>query len=351
MKRFIALLMAVLCIFPLAACGKGGAQPGESTSTITPAQPADSKIVGISVPNNTDPRWTEETAALSQLLESEGLTAAVEYAQDDVSLQATQIQALIDRPVGCLVIAAIDSLALADVLLVAKQSGIPVIAYDRLLMQTDAVTHYVGCDYQAMGEAMANHIVKAKQLENAQAEGRSHTIEFFMGSPEDNNAVLLYTGILQVLQPYLDCGVLVCRTGRTAFEDVCIQNWSKDLAKTQCQTYLATHYTDAPPQILCGASDEIADGCRAALEDAGITPGDLWPVITGQGAQEDATQRLATGQQSLTVRKQLSELPAICHEAVLSALGIARGDWDDTVCHNGSVSIPARYCAFTLIEP
>lgn len=351
MRPFIALLMAALCIFSLAACGKGSAQPDESTNAIAPVQPADSKVVGISVPNDTDPRWTEETAALSQLLEKEGLATAVEYAQDDVSLQATQIQALIDRPVSCLVIAAIDSLALADVLLAAKQSGIPVIAYDRLLMQTDAVTHYVGCDYQAMGEAMANYIVHAKQLETAQAEGRSHTIEFFMGSPEDNNAVLLYTGIWQVLQPYLDCGVLVCRTGRTAFEDVCIQNWSKDLAKTLCQTYLTTHYTDTPPQILCTASDEIADGCRTALEDAGITTGEQWPVITGQGAQESAIQRLASGQQSLTVHKQLLELPAICCEAVLAALRITHEDWDDTICHNGSVSIPARYCEFTLIEP
>lgn len=351
MRRFLSLLMAVLLMLPLAGCAEDKLLPDGGDPNSKPSgNPAGEKVVGICVPNDTDSRWPSEAAALSEQLEKEGLTTVVEYAQDDVSLQAAQIQALIARPVSCLVIAAIDSLALTDVLQQAKQAGIPVIAYDRLLVQTDAVTYYVGYDHQAMGAAIANHIVKTRQLETAQAEGRSHTIEFFMGSPEDNNAVLLYTGIVQVLQPYLDSGVLVCPTGRTAFEDVCIQNWSAELAKTLCRSYLSAHYTNAPPDILCAASDAIADGCRAALEDAGILPGDSWPLITGQGGQEDAIQRLASGHQSMTVYKALTDLPVACCEAVTAALGIVNADWGEAVCHNGAISIPARFCDFTLID-
>jgi putative multiple sugar transport system substrate-binding protein len=222
--------------------------------------------------------------------------------------------------------------------------------YDRLLMQTDAVTAYVGYDYQTIGTAIAEYIVNTKQLATAQAENRSHTIEFFMGSPEDNNAVLLYAGIRQVLQPYLDCGVLNCRTGRIAFEDVCIQNWSAELAKTHCQSYLASCYADAPPEIVCAASDEIADGCASALEAIGYATGENWPLLTGQGATETAMQRLASGKQSITVYKALTDLPAACFEAIQSALGITDTEWDGPVCHNGSVSVPARFCEFTLVD-
>lgn len=350
MKRTFLLLTAVIFALSLAACGKGNTQQNENATTVAYSQSANEKVIGISVPNDTDPRWASETAALIRQLEIEGMTAIVEQAQDDVSLQASQIQALIAKPVDCLVIAAIDSLSLTEALLDAKQAGIPVIAYDRLLMQTDAVTGYVGCDYQALGAAMAEHIVKAKQLENAQAENRCHTIEFFMGSPDDNNAVLLYAGIQQVLQPYLDCGVLVCRTGRTAFEDVCIQSWSAELANTLCESHLTTCYTDAPPEILCTASDEIANGCISALEAAEYVSDENWPLITGQGGTETAIQRLASGQQSITVRKALDDLPDACFDAIKDALGMTDGVWDGPVCHNGAVLVPARFCEFTLVD-
>ena len=345
MKRTFLLLVAVCLALSLTACHD---TPQYKNSSILTS--ANTNAVGISMPNDTDPRWASEAAALAKQLEDEGFAPIVQYAQNDVSLQVSQIQALITKPVGCLVIAAIDSLSLTEVLREAKQADIPVIAYDRLLMQTDAVTGYVGCDYQALGAAIAQHIVKVKQLETAQAENRNHTIEFFMGSPEDNNAVLLYTGIRQVLQPYLDCGVLVCRTGRTAFEDVCMQDWSAELANTLCESYLAACYTDTPPEILCTASDLLADGCVSALEAAESVSAENWPLITGQGGTETAMQRLASGQQSLTVHMAFSDLPAICLQSISDALDTTTADWDGPVCHNGAVSVPARFCEFTLAD-
>lgn len=350
MKRTFSLFMAAFLVLALTACGNISAQQNESGEIPAFSQPDGEKAIGISVPNDTDPRWALETAELTRQLKHAGLAAIVKQAQDDVSVQATQIQALIAKPVTCLVVAAIDSLSLTDVLLSAKQAGIPVIAYDRLLMQTDAVAGYVGWDYQALGTAMAEHIVKARQLETAQAENRSHTIEFFMGSPDDNNAVLLYAGIQQVLQPYLDCGVLVCRSGRTAFEDVCMQGWSAELASTLCESHLETCYTDAPPEILCAASDSLADGCVSALESAEFVSSENWPLIIGQGGTETAMQRLASGQQSLTVQKDLTDLPTACFQAITAALDTSAADWNGPVCHNGIVSVPARFCGFTLVD-
>lgn len=352
MRRVFSLLLAVLLLLTLAGCGKDGAQSGGgSAGGRRPgnAEP-DTDTVGICLPNDTDRRWLDDAAALTQQLEASGCAVVTEYAQDDPFLQASQIQAMISRPVVCLVVAAVDSLALTDVLQQAKEASIPVIAYDRLLMQTDAVSYYVGFDYQAMGVAMANHIVQAKQLETAQAESRSHTIEFFMGSPEDNNAFALYTGILQVLQPYLDSGVLVCVTGRTAFEDVCMQDWSGDLAVARCQSYLTEHYPETLPQILCAASDALAAGCVAALETAGHAPGETWPVIIGQGGDLAAAKRIVSGHQSMTVHTNPSTLIPDCVAAVKDVLDLATADTVDAGCHNGMQQVPAFFSGFTPVD-
>ena len=99
-----------------------------------------------------------------------------------------------------------------------SQSCSPVIAYDRLLMDTDAVSYYATFDNKAVGTLMAQYVEENMNLATAEAEGRTYTVELFMGSPDDNNAYFVYDGIMEVIQPYLDNGVLVCKSGQIDFE-------------------------------------------------------------------------------------------------------------------------------------
>ena len=215
-------------------------------------------------------------------LEGLGYEVDLQYAEDDVQMQVSQIENMIASGVNCLVIASIDSSVLVNVEEQAKNAGIPIIAYDRLLMDTDAVSYYATFDNKGVGTAIGEYIKEKKELDKAKAEGKSYTIEFFMGSPDDNNALFLYNGLMEVLQPYLDDGTLVCESGRTSFEDTCILRWSQETAQQNCENYLTGFYADKKLDICASAFDGFAYGCKAALEGAGYKVGEDWPLITGQ---------------------------------------------------------------------
>lgn len=331
MKRFIALLLALL--LPVLATGCTQADVDMETTGTTAAATEDSspkgKTVGISMPNDTDRRWTDDGKALQTGLEAMGCRVILQYAQDDALLQAEQIGDMIAQSADCLIVTAVDAFMLTEALQKAKDAKIPVIAYDRLMMNTDALVCYIGFDNTTAGIEIGSYIITGKNLETAAAEGRSHTIEFFMGAPEDHNALMLHQGIMGVLQPYFDSGVLVCRSGRTAFEDVCTKNGSAEEAKQDCAQYLAEYYQEALPDVLCTASDALAQGCREALEEADGVPGENWSLITGQDADLEAVKRIASGHQSMTAYKDYGAVQQNClkaTQAVLSLTPLRTGD-------------------------
>lgn len=352
MKKIIALLAALVLLAALTACAAPGqaSDPNMGSGGKPSGGSGAEKTVGICLPEQTSQRWEEDARELTAYLEQKGFRVLLENARQDAALQANQVAQMIALPVDCLVVAAVDSISLLQVLEQANNANIPVIAYDRLLMSTNAVSCYVGFDSRSAGRQLAQHIADAKQLQQAQQEAGSYTVEFFMGSPEDSNAALLYMGVMEVLQPYLDSGTLVCCSGRVAFEDTCIQGWSQDTARQDCLSYLMEYYMDAPPDILCAASDAVAQGCREALVQAEYTLEESWPVLTGQGASLDAARSILSGQQSMTLFADSGQLTQLCVSAVEAALSGTVDSWAETVCHNGSVEVPATLCTPVVVD-
>ena len=212
MKKIIALVLAAMMVLSLAACGaKTEAPAATQAPAASEAAPAENtgagKTVGIAMPTQSSERWIKDGGNMKAQLEAKGFNVILQYGEDDVQAQVSQIENMISQQVDVLVIAAIDSGALTGVEAQAKEAGIPIIAYDRLLMDTDAVSYYASFDNEGVGRAIGEYIEKAKDLANTT---ETYTIEFFMGSPDDNNAVLLHRGLMKVLQPYLDNGTLVC---------------------------------------------------------------------------------------------------------------------------------------------
>ena len=203
---------------------------------------AGGKKVGVAMPTQSSERWINDGSNMKAKLEDLGYEVDLQYAEDDVQAQVSQIENMIASGVNCLVIASIDSSALVNVEKQAKDAGIPIIAYDRLLMDTDAVSYYATFDNKGVGTAIGKYIEEKKDLANAT---ESYTIEFFMGSPDDNNAHMLYAGLMEVLQPYLDNGTLVCKSGRTSFDDTCILRWSQETAQQNCENYLTGFYANS----------------------------------------------------------------------------------------------------------
>ena len=315
-----------------------------------PAAEANGKKVGVAMPTQSSERWINDGANMKSQLESLGYEVDLQYAEDDVQMQVSQIENMIASGVECLVIASIDSSALVNVEAQAKEAGIPIIAYDRLLMDTDAVSYYATFDNKGVGTAIAKYIEEKKDLPAAQAAGESYTIEFFMGSPDDNNAKMLYDGIMEVLQPYLDDGTLVCKSGRTSFDDTCILRWSQETAQQNCENYLTGFYADEDLDIACSAFDGFAYGIKAALEGAGYTDAN-WPLITGQDAELMAVKNIISGKQTMSIYKDTRVLAAKCVTMVQAVLEGSEPEINDTEQYNnGVITVPSYLCTPVAVD-
>lgn len=361
MKKKIlgALLSVAMVATMLVGCGTNQASAPADDAAATedaatddaaeeaPAAEANGKKVGVAMPTQSSERWINDGANMKEQLEKLGYEVDLQYAEDDVQMQVSQIENMIASGVNCLVIASIDSSALVNVEAQAKDAGIPIIAYDRLLMDTDAVSYYATFDNKGVGTAIGKYIEEKKDLANT---SETYTIEFFMGSPDDNNAHMLYAGLMEVLQPYLDNGTLVCKSGRTSFDDTCILRWSQETAQQNCENYLTGFYADEDLDICATAFDGFAYGCKAALEGAGYTA-DNWPLITGQDAELMATKNIISGKQTMSIYKDTRLLAEKCVTMVQAVLEGKEPEINDTEQYdNGKIVVPSYLCTPVAVD-
>ncbi len=349
-RKVLSTILAASMVATMAVgCGAGNSAqtdaPAADAGTEAPAA-ADQEggKIGVAMPTQSSERWIKDGDNMKEKLEALGYEVDLQYAEDDVQMQVSQIENMIASGSQCLVIAAVDAGALTTVEAQAKEAGIPIIAYDRLLMDTDAVSYYASFDNEGVGTAIGEYVKTAKDLDAAREAGESYTIEFFMGSPDDNNAVLLHKGVMGVLQEYLDDGTLVCKTGRTSFEDTCILRWSQETAQQWCENYLTGFYADEDLDIACTAFDGFAYGVKAALQGAGYTA-DNWPLITGQDAELMACKNILDGTQTASIFKNTSLLADKCVTMVEAVMKGAEPEINDTTTYdNNVVVVPSYLC-------
>ena len=331
----VALIAVMILSLTLTGCGNGSSSDGGEN------QGGDGKIVGVAMPTQSSERWIKDGRNMKAKLEELGYEVFLQYAEDDVQVQLAQIETMIAEGVDCLVVAAVDSSALINALKTAQEVGIPVISYDRLLMNTDSVNYYASFDNEGVGRKIGEYIEEKAELKDA---AEPQTIEFFMGSPDDNNAVLLYKGVMSVLEKYLDDGTLICKSGRTSFDDTCILRWSQETALQNCENYLSGFYSDEKLDICCSAFDGFAYGIKAALEAAGYTEED-WPIITGQDAEVMAVKNIIDGKQTATIFKDTGLLADKCAGMVKAVIEGSEPEINDTETYdNGKMVVPSYLC-------
>lgn len=344
-KWFPILLVLALIGSLFAGCSKQ-----EDVESLNTDLPGLGKIVGLAMPTQHSERWLHDCAYMKEELEALGYMVIDQFAEDDSKRQISQIESFIEQQVDCLVIAAVDSYDLTEVEEKAKKADIPIIAYDRLLMDTDTVSYYATFDNKGVGIAIGETIVAQADLEEVREAGDYKTIEFFMGSPDDNNAVMLYDGLMEVLQPYLDDGTLVCRSGRVSFEDTSILRWSQEMAQKNCEKYLNRYYQTEDLDICASAFDKFSYGCISALEEAGYTE-ENWPVISGQDAEVEACKYIVDGKQSFTVYKDARLLAEKCVTMVNAVCLGTKPEINDTQqYHNNVKTVPSYLCVPVIVS-
>ena len=334
------ILSAVLSLAMVATLFVGCGAAGGSGSA------GGGKKVGVAMPTQSSERWINDGANMKKQLEELGYTVDLQYAEDDVQAQVSQIENMIASGCNCLVIASIDSSALVNVEKQAKDAGIPVIAYDRLLMDTDAVSYYATFDNKGVGTAIGKYIVDNAGLDPANPQ----TIELFMGSPDDNNAHMLSAGLMEQIQPYLDNGALVCKSGQLDFDSNNTLRWDQQTAMKRCEDLLTRYYADEELDICATAYDGLAYGCMAALEGAGYSEAN-WPLITGQDAELMATKHIISGKQTMSIYKDTRLLASKCVTMVQAVLEGSEPEINDTEQYNnGVIVVPSYLCTPVAVD-
>src|ERR1700761_3334314 len=254
-----------------------------AAASLSGATAQDKGTVGIAMPTKSSARWIDDGNNVVKALKEKGYGADLQYAEDDIPNQLSQVENMVTKGVKVLVIAAIDGTTLSDVLKQAKASGITVIAYDRLIRDTPNVDYYTTFDNFQVGVLQAQSIEQGLGLK----EGKGpFNIELFGGSPDDNNAYFFYNGAMSVLQPYIDSGKLVVVSKQTGMDKVSTLRWDGATAQARMDNLLSAFYTTKRDDAVLSPYDGLSIGILSSLKGVGYGSGNTpMPIVTGQGAE------------------------------------------------------------------
>ena len=324
MKKIIAILLAAVTL-----------------SAAVFAKPASTKV-GVSMPTKDLQRWNQDGANMKAQLEKAGYTVDLQYAANDIPTQVSQIENMITGGCKVLVIASIDGNSLSNVLDQARKKKVKVIAYDRLIMNTKAVSYYATFDNYKVGTIQGEYLVEKLGLKDRTASNPVY-MEFFTGDPGDNNAGFFYQGAMDVLQKYIDEGKINVVSGQTKFEEVATAQWSTEAAQSRAENILSSNYADGTQlDIWLCSNDSTSMGVQNALE-ANYTG--KYPVITGQDCDKANVKNMIAGKQSMSIFKDTRTLASQVVKMVGQILSGETVDVNDTETYdNGTGVIPSYLC-------
>lgn len=303
-------------------------------------------LVGVSMPTKSLQRWNQDGSNMKKELSKAGYAVDLQFANNDIALQTSQIENMLTKGCKILVIASIDGSALKGVLDTAKQQNVKVIAYDRLIMNSNAVSYYATFDNYKVGTLQGNYLVDNLKLKTRSKDNPAY-IEFFTGSPDDNNINFFFGGAMDILQPYLNSGVLVCRSGQTSKAQCATLNWSTEAGQKRMENLIASQKygpNGTKLDAVYSSNDSVANGITNALVAAGYTAKNF-PLITGQDCDITSVKNMIAGTQAMSVFKDTRTLAS---QVVKMVDAIAKGSnppVNDTKTYdNGTGIIPSFLC-------
>ena len=333
MKKLLTILAAAFCITGMmVSCGG--------------SKDSDAVKVGVSMPTKDLQRWNQDGANMKKALEERGYEVDLQYANNDIATQVSQVENMIATGSEVLVIASIDGSALKAVLDSAKQKGIQVIAYDRLIMNSDAVSYYATFDNYKVGTIQGNYLVDALKLKDRTKADPAY-IELFTGSPDDNNINFFFGGAMDILTPYIDSGVLVVKSGQTSKAQCATLNWSTEEAQKRMENLISAQgYGPNKTRLdaVYSSNDSCANGITNALVAAGYNA-DNFPIVTGQDCDITSTKNMLKGLQAMSVFKDTRALAAKVVDMVDAICKGSEPPINDTKTYdNGTGVIPSYLC-------
>ena len=326
------------------------------TACQTASEGSEGLEVGIVLPTKDEPRWIQDQTRFENALSAAGFNVEILFSQGDSSLEKTNVESLITKGIKVLIICPHDSSAAAASAEAARDAGVTVISYDRLITGTDAVDYYVTFDSVAVGEAQAQYLVD-------KAEGEGNPLYLYAGAASDNNAFLFFEGAWNVLQPKIADGTfyIVNSDEAVALQDKAeltrdemsniigqvTTNWDFDDAKSLAEANLTAAGVEDKGDVYILAPN---DGTARAIADAFAADIDVSTyVVTGQDAEVASVQYIIDGKQSMTVLKDVRKLVDDAINMAVSVLENAEVETTGSY-NNGVIDVPAKQSEVITVD-
>ena len=351
--KLVAVAAAATLTLGLAACSSER-DPGTSPTTAgggattTGGGGEAGGLIGIAMPTRSLERWNNDGKHLDELLKKAGYETSLQYADNKVDQQISQIETMVNSGAKVLVVASIDGEALGNALEAAAAKGIKVIAYDRLINGTEAVDYYATFDNYKVGTLQGEFVKEQLKLDT---EAGPFNLEPFAGSPDDNNAKFFFSGAWDVLLPYIESGKLVVPSGKGPksnddWQSIGIQGWETAKAQSEMDNRLNANYQDKKVDVVLSPNDSLALGIEQSLESNGYKPGAGWPLVTGQDADKANVINMLADKQAMTVWKDtrtLGDQVALMVDQIVTGKTVEVNDTD--TYNNGKKVVPSYLLA------
>jgi len=330
----IAAATAALAV-TLSACGSAEKTVDQQSGS------SEGATVGVTMPTRSSERWIHDGDNIKKALEAKGYKVDLQYAENDIPTQANQIENQITKGAKLLIVASIDGTAITSQLQQAADAKIPVIAYDRLIRKSPNVDYYATFDNFQVGVLQANSLVQC--LQERFPDQKPWNVELFGGSPDDNNAFFFYDGAMSVLQPLIDQGVLVVKSGQMGMEKVGTLRWDGAVAQARMDNILSANYSDGSRvDAVLSPYDGLSRGIISSLRGVGYgSGGQPWPIVSGQDAEVPSVKAIIAGEQYSTVFKDTRELAKVTADLVDEVLQGKEppSQINDTKTYNNGVKV------------
>lgn len=334
------LVIATATFAAVAALTLSGCSTRTDTGTgDTAAGFAADSVIGVALPDKTSENWVLAGDLFTTGLTDAGFKPDVQYApaSNTVAEQQNQITSMVTNGAKVIIIGAKDGAQLSAQVEAAHAAGAVVIAYDRLILNTEAVDYYLAFDNFKVGELQGQALLDG--LAAKYPDKTSYNIELFSGSPDDNNAGVFFDGAMSVLQPKIDDGTLVVVSGQTEVAQTATQGWLAANAQSRMDTLLAANYQGTDLDGVLSPNDTLA---RAIIESV-RSAGKPIPVVTGQDSEVESVKSIMAGEQYMTIYKDTRALVA---QAIVMVQDLQKGnepEINDTTSYDNGVKVVPAY--------
>ena len=319
MSKLSFCLFYCLVIFSLTSCVKAPVEQPAASGKKT----AGKIRIGFSM-DTLKEHWVKDKELVEKRAAELGAEVIVSVADNNDERQMKQVDDMLTQGLDALIIAPHNSLVAASAVEKAKKQGVKVISYDRMI-QSDEIDVFVSHLHTTAGRMQAEYALQHAPQGN---------YILIYGAPTDNNALLMKAAQGEVLRAAAERGDIKIVADQHAIE------WSPEAALKIAENAL-TQNQNKIAAIVC-SNDGTAGGAIQALKAQGLT-GKV--VVTGMDAQIDALQRIAEGEQSMTVYKPIQPL---AYAAVEAAVQLVKGE---KVVTNKTMKAVNREIPFIYIEP